>query len=144
MPHKYESPAPLGGGRASKAVPAGNLNHSGKNKRPRAKAQQRKRARIDFDAIAKAALAYLPAWVAAWAPHGRREGHEYVALNPCRADRQLGSFRVNLRTGAWADFAIEGARGGDAVSLCAYLHNISQAEAARQMARALGMEASRG
>lgn len=39
------------------------------------------------------------------APDGRKEGHEWVALNPTRADRKAGSFRINLHTGRWADFA---------------------------------------
>ena len=46
------------------------------------------------------------------------EGHEYVARNPTRADRRPGSFKINLRTGRWADFAT-GDKGGDPVSLAA-------------------------
>ena len=53
---------------------------------------------------------------------GRQEGREWVALNPTRADKNCGSFRVNLDTGAWADFADGDARGNDVVSLYAYLH----------------------
>ena len=41
-------------------------------------------------------------------------------MNPTRPDRRAGSFKVNLRTGRWADFAT-GDKGGDAVSLAAYL-----------------------
>ena len=33
-------------------------------------------------------------------PDGVFEGCEYVARNPKRADRHLGSFRINLDTGA--------------------------------------------
>ena len=43
--------------------------------------------------------------------------------NPTRADRRPGSFSVNTRTGRWADFAT-GDRGGDVVSLAAYLHGL--------------------
>jgi hypothetical protein len=63
-----------------------------------------------------------------------------VARNPRRQDRHLGSFRVNLRTGRWADFAT-GDRGGDVVSLAAFLAGISQADAARHLARMLGIAA---
>ena len=93
---------------------------------------------IDFDRINSAALAVLPALLARWLPDGRREGREYVALNPRRDDRHLGSFRINMQTGCWADFA-DGARGGDPVSLAAYLFNLSQAEAARHLAAMLGL-----
>jgi hypothetical protein len=34
-----------------------------------------------------------------WLPGGRREGREYVARNPRRADRTAGSFRINITTG---------------------------------------------
>jgi hypothetical protein len=65
-------------------------------------------------------------------------GHEWVARNPTRADRKPGSFRVNLRTGRWADFAT-GDAGGDPVSLAAYLSGTGQAEAARALADMLGV-----
>ena len=64
------------------------------------------------------------------------EGNEWVALNPRRPDRSLGSFKVNLHTGHWADFAT-GDKGGDAISLLAYLRGVSQSEAARLLAREL-------
>ena len=49
-------------------------------------------------------------------PFGKREGQEYVALNPTRHDNKQGSFSVNLISGKWADFAT-GDSGGDIVSL---------------------------
>ena len=45
-------------------------------------------------------------------PAGCLDGHEYVALNPTRTDRHAGSFRINIHTGRWADFAT-GDKGGD-------------------------------
>ena len=97
-----------------------------------------KHSRIDFDRINSAAMVALPALLARWLPGGRVEGHEYVALNPRRADRHLGSFRISLVTCKWADFAAD-ARGGDPVSLAAYLADLSQPDAARQLAAALGV-----
>jgi hypothetical protein len=70
-------------------------------------------------------------------PQGQRRGEEWVSLNPTRNDRHLGSFMVNLRTGRWADFAT-GDKGGDLVSLIAYLDNVSQGEAARRLAGMIG------
>ncbi|WAJ27375.1 hypothetical protein [Antarcticirhabdus aurantiaca] len=95
--------------------------------------------RIDFDAVNDAALSSLPALLSRWLPDGRRFGHEWVARNPTRADRRAGSFRINLNTGRWSDFAT-GDAGGDPVSLAAYLHNLSQADAARRLAEMLGIE----
>ena len=85
----------------------------------------------DFAAVNAAALSALPALVTRWLPSGRREGREWVALNPHRVDLRLGSFRVNLQTGQWADFALTDARGGDPVSLVACL---SMAASARRTA----------
>jgi hypothetical protein len=93
---------------------------------------------IRFAAVNAVALPALPALLERWLPGGRKEGHEYVALNPTRADRHLGSFRVNLRTGRWADFAT-GDKGGDPVSLAAYLFRLRQAEAAERLAGMLGV-----
>jgi hypothetical protein len=75
---------------------------------------------IDFDAITPAALAALPAILHRLIPGGRTIAREYTVLNPTRADRRPGSFKINLRTGRWADFAT-GDFGGDPVSLCAYV-----------------------
>lgn len=94
--------------------------------------------RIDFQRINSAALPVLPSLLSRWLPDGRREGHEWVARNPRRADRRLGSFRVNMNTGKWADFATDD-RGGDVVSLAAYLAGTGQAEAARNLADMLGV-----
>ena len=95
---------------------------------------------VDFSRVNAAALAALPALLDRWLPDGRKQGGEWVARNPTRQDRRAGSFSVNLRTGRWADFAT-GDRGGDPVSLAAYLHDLRQAEAARRLAEMLGIGA---
>jgi hypothetical protein len=69
---------------------------------------------LDFARINVAALPALPALCARWLPGGKRVGREYIALNPTRADKRAGSFKVNLQTGRWADFAT-GDKGSDAV-----------------------------
>jgi hypothetical protein len=93
---------------------------------------------IDFAHINRAALAILPHLLARWLPGGQRRGREYVVRNPRRSDRRPGSFSINLTTGRWADFAT-GDRGGDVISLTAYLHDVSQVEAARRLAAMLGV-----
>ena len=95
---------------------------------------------VDFDTVGSAALSQLPLLLARWLPDGRREGNEWVARNPTRADTRPGSFKINLRTGKWADFAT-GHKGGDAISLAAHLHGLTQVEAARKLAAMLGLRA---
>ena len=98
------------------------------------------RRRVAYHFIAKAALANAGRIVPALLPHGRREGREWTALNPRRADRHLGSFRVRLDAGLWADFALNDVRGGDLISLTAYVSSISQKEAALSLANILGVD----
>jgi hypothetical protein len=101
-----------------------------------------RRRSIDFDRINGEALVHLDAICRRLLPDGKREGQEYVALNPRRSDRHLGSFKVNRRNGRWAAFAT-GDKSGDPISLVAYLANVSQAEAARLLARMLDLEGQR-
>jgi hypothetical protein len=56
--------------------------------------------------------------------------------NPNRDDKRLGSFRISLRTGRWADFATED-RGGDIISLYAFLHRLRQSDAAYRLSNEL-------
>ena len=70
---------------------------------------------------------------------GKNQGREYLPLNPKRTDTKAGSFTINRDSGAWADFA-SGDKGGDLVSLCAYLHGIKQGEAAARLANSLGIK----
>jgi hypothetical protein len=94
--------------------------------------------RVNFSRIASASLPNIPLIVKRWLPDGRREGNEWVTRNPTRADKNPGSFKINLRTGRWADFAT-GHIGGDAISLAAYLFGLSQVEAARKLALMLNV-----
>ena len=94
----------------------------------------------NFHSVAAAALGRFDA-VADWLGigGGKNQGREYLAINPRRADTKPGSFTINRDSGAWADFACD-ARGGDLVSLAAYLQGIKQGEAADRLAQFLGIE----
>ena len=70
-------------------------------------------------------------------PNGKKEGNEYVALNPTRNDRNLGSFRINTTTLKWADFATND-RGGDIISLYAYIKGVNQLTAAQELVKTIG------
>jgi hypothetical protein len=72
-------------------------------------------------------------------PDGRLEGREWVARNPRRVDRTPGSFRANIHSCRWADFATND-KGGDLISLVAYLFDLRQGAAARRLADMLGLQ----
>lgn len=92
----------------------------------------------DISTVAAHALRSIDSVLLRLLPDGKREGSEYKARNPTRADNKAGSFSVSLNTGAWGDFAT-GDKGGDLVSLWAYLHSCkNQGEAAQQLGAFLG------
>lgn len=93
---------------------------------------------VNFREVNQLAMSHLPSLLSKWLPDGRISGHEFAALNPKRNDHKTGSFKVNLVTGRWADFAT-GDRGGDIVSLAAYLADLSQTDAAKSILRMLGV-----
>lgn len=99
----------------------------------------RKKQALRFDEINTIALSSLPSLLSRWLPDGVLSGREYVARNPTRADRTKGSFKINTRTGCWCDFAT-GDKGGDPVSLAAYLFGLSQKEALYRVAEELGVK----
>lgn len=94
--------------------------------------------RLDFASINAGGRSELLVLLARWLPDGRVNGREYETRNPRRTDRHPGSFKVNLRTCRWSDFAT-GDAGGDLISLAAYLFGLSQTEAARRLADMLGV-----
>ncbi len=88
--------------------------------------------------VAQAALNSIDSVLNTWCGGGKRQGHEYLTLNPTRSDSKAGSFSINLNTGAWADFAT-GDKGGDLVALVAYIEGTKQGEAATRLAQFLGI-----
>lgn len=96
---------------------------------------------VDFKQIASAALDSIERLLNAWLPGGKREGHEFKALNPNRADQRVGSFSINLSNGRWADFADSdtAAKGGDLISLYGYLHGLDPLDAAIEVAEQVGI-----
>jgi hypothetical protein len=80
------------------------------------------------------------------APEGElRADGEYYMLNPRRADRRLGSFKFNVTSGAWSDFAVDGgeqtekASGRWPASLIAYVEDITYGEAFLRLEALLGL-----
>jgi putative DNA primase/helicase len=92
---------------------------------------------LPFDDINRAALASGRSLLERLIPGGKFRSHEYVVRNPRRNDHNPGSFSINYKTGQWADFATD-ERGGDLISLVAYLRGIEQGAAARELADMIG------
>jgi hypothetical protein len=90
---------------------------------------------VDFDRIGAEALAAVDYLVPKWLPEGYVEGPYWVALNPRRADKTAGSFKIHLRDGGWKDWAGgDHDKGGDLIALRAYLDDCKQSEAAERIA----------
>jgi len=93
-----------------------------------------------FEEVNLAARGRIETLCRDWLERPRRSGPNLFALNPTRADRNVGSFCINVQSGVWADFAT-GDRGGDVISLYAYCKGVSQIDAARALADILGVNA---
>ena len=94
--------------------------------------------KINFDEVKSAYRGVEHDLLQILLPDGRVEGHEYVALNPTRVDQHLGSFRINMNTMKWADFATSD-KGSDLISLWSYVRGINNGQAAKEMITILGV-----
>ena len=85
---------------------------------------------MDFRTLAQRLLISSETLVPQWLPGGRRRGHEWVCGD--LAGGEGTSLSVNLLSGRWADFATSD-RGGDLISLYAAIHELTMAEAYREL-----------
>lgn len=77
-------------------------------------------------------------------PGGVWSGNEYAPRNPKRSDaRPGGPFSINAETGAWFD-SVAGEKGGDLISLFAYLRDLKPGQACNELAHQLGLNGSHG
>ena len=93
--------------------------------------------KVNFTQLKNQVSPYLLSLLRQLLPNGKLANREYVALNPTRCDKHLGSFRINIFTGKWADFAT-GDKGGDLISLWAYVNGTGQIDAARALQAIVG------
>ncbi len=117
-----------------------NDTHAQCSKRPTIRQRQKYApfsGNIDFRRLNERLKPHLNALIYRLLPNGERRGNELVALNPQRADSHKGSFKVNLINGKWADFAT-GDKGGDIISLWAYIRGLKPWEAARELLTIIG------
>lgn len=91
-------------------------------------------SKLDFAGLRAQIHGNILGHLQAWLPGGRKEGNEYVVTNPTRADMKRGSFKINVRTGKWADYAAgDGASGRDLIDLYAYLKGIGPGDAYKDL-----------
>jgi hypothetical protein len=88
------------------------------------------RMKLDFNALAQRLLLGSETLVPQWLPGGRRRGHEWVCGDLSGGEGT--SLSVNLLSGRWADFATSD-RGGDLIDLYAAIHELTMAEAYREL-----------
>lgn len=92
---------------------------------------------IDFAGLAAALLDRADTLVPQWLPGGKKTGHNWMCGGfEGGKGRSLG---VNLKSGAWGEFAGD-EKGGDLISLYAAIHNLNNGEAARQLMAMLGWQ----
>ncbi len=96
---------------------------------------------LDFVAIHNAALHRIQELLPSWLPGGRFNGAEYQCGDATGGPGH--SFSVNLAEGNWYEFA-GGSGGADMVSLYAHLHGLPQGQAAKALAKELGVDAGNG
>jgi hypothetical protein len=84
--------------------------------------------RVDFskalpspEAIEEDALYYADEVLAEIVPGGELQGDEYVVLNPTRDDAELGSFKFNISSSLWGDFATDD-HGKGFISFAHYIY----------------------
>lgn len=71
-------------------------------------------------------------------PTNKVKGKEFVALNPTRQDKHLGSFRYNLENHRWKDFSCDDG-GVGLISIYAYVNKKEWIEAGMELATKYGL-----
>lgn len=87
-------------------------------------------------AVNDSAIPRIPAIAKRWLPSGELRCHHWVSPNPRSKSSQL---KVDLRTGAWRDWAT-GDHGDDVISLLCFLQDVADDIAVHEVARMLGAE----
>lgn len=99
---------------------------------------------LDFKQIAARALEQIEAICLHWLPAGKKAGPEWEIGD--RHGTPGKSLKVHLsggKAGMWSDFSTDD-KGGDLVSLVAFVDGCTQLDAARKLAQFLGIDAATG
>lgn len=98
-----------------------------------------KKPRLDFKLIAARALGQIDAICTRWLPEGKRAGSEWeIGDRHGNPGKSLKVHLTGTKAGMWSDFSA-GDKGGDLISLVAYVDGCSPLDAARKLAAFLGM-----
>ena len=93
-------------------------------------------AKIDFKKIASDAIPALDSILPQLCPNGRFDGG-YFKVGGVTGEPG-GSLAVDLSNGIWKDYASPDVAGGDVISFCAAVRNVSQVEAAKIISEMIG------
>ncbi len=94
--------------------------------------------RASFKAVKAATLDSLDFIVPRLLDGGKKVGDEWTVRNPTRNDAKPGSFKVNMKSGVWKDFAT-GESGGDIIDLYVYIKGGTVVQAKDALAEMLGV-----
>jgi len=95
---------------------------------------------IDYEKVKDAASHRILEILTQWLPNGKKIGKNWESRNPTRNDQNPGSFKINLITGQWYDFAT-GEGGQHIISLGKYLHGErSLYDTAEHVAHMIGLK----
>src|SRR5512139_4342565 len=90
-------------------------------------------------ATAARALVHVENVCSHWLPDGKKSGTEWeIGDRHGTAGKSLKIHLSGTKAGMWADFST-GDKGGDLVSLVAYIDGATQGDAARRLAESLGL-----
>jgi putative DNA primase/helicase len=96
--------------------------------------------RVNFARVNAATSPRILDMAESWLPGGRICGSRYLGHSFHHNPRHPGAICIDLRTGRWRD-TVAGEGGPDIISLYAYLNDVSQVQAAREVAALVGLEA---
>lgn len=99
--------------------------------------------KTDIQQVAEAAKSSGLAILERWLPGGKRQGSDYVVLNPHRDDKHLGNLRINIESGLGKDFGEPGSKGfKDFVDVVAFAVQCKPGEAAEALVEFLRLPAA--
>lgn len=88
--------------------------------------------------VAAAALSQIDSLLFEWFPHGVVSHGDFVIGN--LAGEAGESLVIKMKDGGFKDYSDDSVRGGDLVALYAKIHGLGQNDAAKQLARRVGIE----
>jgi hypothetical protein len=91
----------------------------------------KRRARVNAQLLTNSEV-ILGVWL-----EGEIQGEYFVAINPCRDDKSLGSFKVTRASGYWKDYAVDDFSGPDLVSLYMVLNELDEPTAVNALEETL-------